>query len=114
MVVAGVVGLLLVIGFTGMAASYGGVDYRCLVEAPFRTAPPFPPVSEAVEVHGYMSLWPFGRACDWERADGAGFVTAGPDWIWTIAALFCAGLAIAGRVLLDLHTRRPDAATPGD
>lgn len=106
LITVGVVGLLLVVGFTSVSAWYQGFDYKCLVEGPFRSSPPFALVSEAVEVRGYFSVWPLGRACDWQRADGAGFVTAGPDWIATGAAIVCLALAVLGRVVLTMQARR--------
>lgn len=108
LIVLGVIGLLAVFGYTGIAASHDGFDYKCLVEGPFRTTPPLALMSEAVEVRGYFSVWPLGRACDWERSDGLGYVTATSDWTATIAFLLCAVMAVSGSVLRSVvakHSR---------
>jgi hypothetical protein len=103
LIVLGVIGMFGVVAFTGFEASRESFEYRCIVEGPFRTSPPFALLSEAVEVRGYFSLWPLGRACYWERADGQGFVTALPGWGATVAFLICLALAVAGRILIDLR-----------
>lgn len=112
LIVLGVIGMLGVLGYTGLAASHDGFDYKCLVEGPFRTSPPFALMSEAVEVRGYFSVWPLGRACDWERSDGLGYVTATSNWTATIAFLLCAMMAVSGRTLRSVVARRsrPTAA----
>lgn len=101
----GVISSIGVVGFTWLAATYGGLDYKCIVEGPRRAYAPFALVSEAVEVHGSFSWWPMGRACLWERADGHGFVTAGPDWSATIVFVSCVVIATAGAIVLQLRTR---------
>lgn len=105
LIVLGVFGMLGVLGYTGPAVSHDGFDYKCLVEGPFRTSPPFALMSEAVEVRGHFSVWPLGRACDWERSDGLGYVTATSDWTATVAFLLCAVLAVSGSVLRNVAAR---------
>jgi hypothetical protein len=106
MIAVGVVGLIASVTLTGLAASYQGFDYKCLVEGPFRESPPFVLISEAAEVRGYFSIWPLGRACEWERADGLGFITAGPSWVPTLIALAFLALAGIGRTALTIDARR--------
>lgn len=98
----GVMTSIGVVGFTWLAASYGGLDYRCIADGPRREYAPFAVVSEAVQVHGFFSWWPMGRACEWERADGHGFVTAGPGWSATIVFVSCVVIATAGAIVLTL------------
>ena len=84
-----------VVGLAWLTATYGGLDYKCVVEGPRRESAPFAVASEAVRVHGSFSSWPLGRACEWEWADGQGFVTAGPGWT-TIASVGAVVLATGG------------------
>ena len=102
----GLLAAIGVFGFVWLAATHGGLDYKCIVEGPRRESAPFAVVSEAVQVHGYFSSWPLGRACDWERADGKGFVTASPGWAGTIDFLSCLAIAAVGVVLRNLGSQR--------
>lgn len=101
----GSVAALGVYAFAWLAASYGGLQYKCLVEGPFRESAPFALVSEAVEVRGYVSSWPLGRACDWERADELGFVTALPGWSATGTFVLCLAVVFVGVGLLVVEVR---------
>ncbi|WP_158251081.1 hypothetical protein [Cryobacterium sp. Y11] len=67
---------------------------------------PFAVTSEAVRVQGSFSWWPLGRACNWQRADGQGFVMAGPGWATTITFLVCAAVASVGGVLIATGNAR--------
>ncbi|GAB3136207.1 hypothetical protein GCM10027057_13150 [Marisediminicola antarctica] len=82
------------------------MQYKCLVEGPFRDSPPYALVSEAVEVRGYFSWIPLGRACSWERADGLGFVTALPDWSATIPFILGTAATVAGIAIFIVLARR--------
>jgi hypothetical protein len=113
LIVVGVLAALGVVAFAWLVATYGGLDYKCVVEGPRRESAPFAFASEAVRVHGYFSVWPLGRACSWERADGRGFVTAGPGWTRTIMFLVYVAIAVVGAALLaagDARTRSLAAA----
>jgi hypothetical protein len=108
LLVVGVIAALGVVGFAWLVATYGGLDYKCIVEGPHWESAPFALASEAARVRGHFSSWPLGRACDWERADGRGFVTAGPGWTSTIMFLVCVAIAVVAAVLLaagDAGTR---------
>jgi len=113
LILLGISAALGVVAFTWLAASYGGLDHKCIVDGPRRDSAPFALVSEAVRVHGYFSWWPLGRTCDWERADGQGFVTAGPGWTNTIVFASCVAIAIVGAVRLTVidRTARPEATS---
>lgn len=100
LIVVGVIAAVGVVAVAWLSATYGGLDYKCVVEGPRRTAAPFALASEAVRVSGSFSFWPLGRACDWQRADGQGFVTAGPGWTTTIIFLVGVGIASIGGLLL--------------
>jgi hypothetical protein len=106
LIVVGVIAALCVVALAWLAATYGGLDYKCLVEGPRRVSAPFAVTSEAVRVHGSFSWWPLGRACNWQRADGQGFVLAGPGWITTITFLVCAAVASVGGVLIAIGNAR--------
>jgi hypothetical protein len=100
LIIVGVIAALGVVGFAWLVATYGGLDYKCIVEGPHRESAPFALASEAVRVHGYFSVLPLGRACNWERADGQGVVTAGPGWTSTIMFLVYVAIAVVGAALL--------------
>ncbi|GAB3127902.1 hypothetical protein [Glaciibacter psychrotolerans] len=109
LLVVGAVAFVVVVGETWAGAVNKGVDYKCRVEGPHPTVPALALVSEAVHVHGYFSWLPLGRACTWERADGLGFVTAGPDWQDTLTAAGSALVAVVGIacvVTVDRSCRR--------
>lgn len=106
LIVVGVIAALCVVALAWLSATYGGLDYKCLVEGPRRVSAPFAVTSEAVRVHGSFSWWPLGRACNWQRADGQGFVTAGPGWTTTITFLVCAAVASVGGVLIAIGNVR--------
>lgn len=110
-ILLGAFAALGIFAFTSLAATYGGLDYKCIVAGPNRDSAPFALVSEAARVHGHLSWWPPGRACDWERADGQGFVTAGPSWTNTIMFVDCVAIVIAGAIRLTVNDRsaRPRA-----
>ncbi|MBC7763045.1 MAG: hypothetical protein H7201_14880 [Candidatus Saccharibacteria bacterium] len=111
LILLGVCAALGVVAFTWLAATYGGLHYKCIVEGPRRDSAPFALVSEEARVHGYFSWWPLGRTCDWERADGQGFVPAGPGWTNTILFVGCVVIAIVGAIRLTVNdtTARPGA-----
>ena len=90
LIVVGVIAALCVVALARRSATHGGLDYKCLVEGPRQVSAPFMVTSEAVRVHGSFSWWPLGRACNWQRADDQGFVTANPVWTTTITFLVCA------------------------
>ena len=94
------------VSLTGLAAFHEGVQHGCLVEGPFRDSPPYPLLSEAVEVRGYFSWLPLGRACEWERADGAGFITALPDWSATVPVLVGVLISMSGIIVLVVSRRK--------
>lgn len=104
LIVGGVIGMIGILVVEGYGAGYGGLAHRCIVEGPFPTTPALAPVTEAGPERAYVSLWPFGLACDWERADGQGVVTAYSDWSATAGFLVCAAMAIGGGVFIG---RRP-------
>lgn len=106
LIVVGVIAALCVVGLAWLTATYGGLDYKCVVDGPRRESAPFAVASEAVRVHGSFSSWPLGRACEWERADGQGFVTAGPSWTTTIILLVWIAIASVGAVLLAVGGAR--------
>src|SRR5690554_842110 len=90
---------------SALVASHGGHDYKCMVEGPVPTEPPLAVVSEASGiVEGSFTLWPIGRQCEWDRADGNGTVTANSG-AWGTTAFAGGGallaLAGAGTVLLS-------------
>ena len=94
------------VGLAWLTATYGGLDYKCAVEGPRRESAPFAVASEVVRVHGSLSSWPLWRACEWERADSQGFVTAGPSWTTTIVLLVCIAVAPVGAVVLAVGGAR--------
>ena len=102
LIVVGVLAGVCVFALAWLSATYGGLDYKCLVEGPRRVSAPFAVTSEAVRVHGTFSWWPLGRACNWQRADGQGFVIAGPGWSTTVTSLVCAAVASVGGVLVAI------------
>ncbi|MET0933468.1 MAG: hypothetical protein ABWX56_07130 [Mycetocola sp.] len=110
LVVAGVIGMIWALGVGGAAAQYGGVEYRCMVEGPFPTSPPMASLTEGEPERAYLSVWPYGRACEWKRADGQGPVTAFSDWSATGGFLACAAMAIAGGFFIG----RREKATPSE
>ncbi|PWC08114.1 hypothetical protein [Mycetocola zhujimingii] len=96
LIVVGVAGMIGILAVGGSAAQYGGLEYRCMIEGPFPSSPPLALVTEVAPERAYLSLWPFGRACDWERADGQGVVTAFSDLGATVGFLICAAMAVVG------------------
>lgn len=96
LVFVGVLGMMWTLGVGGAAASHGGFEHGCIVEGPFRSSPPHALSMDGGPERAYLSLWPFGRACDWKRSDGPGVVTALPDWTQTGVFLACATMAIVG------------------
>jgi hypothetical protein len=102
LIVVGVIAALCVVALAWLSATYGRTDYKCLVEGPRRVSVLFAVTSEAVRVHGSFSWRPLGRACNWQRADGQGFVMAGPGWTITITFLVCAAVASVGGVLIAI------------
>lgn len=82
----------LVVAAQLMPASYKGATYKCRVEGP---SSPVAAVSERSDVvTGSPALWPIGRACEWDRSDGAGTITTySGSWAGTIIAL---GLLVGG------------------
>ncbi|PWC07909.1 hypothetical protein DF223_00670 [Mycetocola zhujimingii] len=95
----GVLGMIAVLVFTGLAASHDGFTYKCLVEGPYPEPSAGAILTEAAQPAGRFSLWPLGRACDWEDADGQRSITALPDWTATVTFLSCASSAVLGRAL---------------
>jgi hypothetical protein len=106
LIVVSAIAALSVVALAWLSATYGGLDYKCLVEGPRRVSAPFAVTSEAVRVHGSFSWWPLGRACNWQREDGQGFVIAGPGWTTTITFFVCAAVACAGGVLVAIGNAR--------
>jgi hypothetical protein len=95
---AGAALCLGLVGSSALVSAHGGLEYKCLVEGPRPTEPPLAVVSEASGiVEGSFTLWPVGRQCEWDRADGLGTVTANSGaWGTTAFAGGGALLAIAG------------------
>lgn len=106
LIVVGVVAALCVVALAWLSATYGGLDYKCVVEGPRRASAPFAVASDVVRVYGSFSLWPLGRACYRQRTDGQGFVTAGPGWTTTIIFLVWVAVASVGGVLLAVGNAR--------
>jgi hypothetical protein len=74
---AGAAVCLSLVASSAMGSSRGGMEYNCLVSGPVPTEPPLAVVSEAPGiVEGSFSVWPLGRQCEWDRADGRGTVVA--------------------------------------
>jgi hypothetical protein len=99
-------GAFVALGITFLVyvpAMYQGADYKCLVEGPNS---PLAEISERPGlVTGSFSLWPLGRDCTWQRADGMGTVTVDSgNWVATGFAASAALLALVGAGL---------AAAPG-
>lgn len=111
LLVAGALAALMTVLTAYVAAAYGGMDYKCLVEGP---RSPLAEVSERSDiVSGRFSLWPLGRACEWARADGNGWVTATPDnWAGTVGVLVASAVALLGAGLLWSAARSDRAAAP--
>jgi len=105
LIVAGSLFTLAWVSLMWVAAHYSGVQYRCLVAGPFQESPPYALSSEAVEVRGSFSWTRLGRVCEWERADGLGFVTALPDWSWALPALLAILISVIGLALLVVQTK---------
>lgn len=104
LLVSGTLLTALIIVAAYVTATYGTLDYKCAVEGPDS---PLAEVSERSGiVHGWFSLWPLGRACDWVRADGRGWVTALPGWADTTCVLATAALALLGVRILWTAGRR--------
>lgn len=106
LVVVGVIGMIWTLGAGGAAAQYGGIEYRCMVEGPFPTSPPLALITEGEPERAYLSLWPYGRACDWKRADGQGLVTASSDWSATGAFIVSAAMAITGGLIIGRREKK--------
>ena len=114
-----VLGLLAAV--TGAAFSYAtgvakGADHGCLVEGPYS---PLADVSERSDiVAGSFSIWPPGRSCAWDRADGTGTVVAWPGWGETVFVVGALGLSVVGVGLLATRrgraTRPTEPGSPGD
>lgn len=100
LIVVGVAGMIWILAVGGAAAQYGGLEYRCMVEGPFPSSSPLALATEVGPERAYLSLWPFGRACDWARADGQGVVTAFSGWSQTVAFIVCAAIAIVGGIFV--------------
>lgn len=74
---AGAAVCLSLVASSAMVSSRGGMEYNCMVSGPVPTEPPLAVVSEASGiVEGSFSVWPLGRQCEWDRADGRGTVVA--------------------------------------
>jgi hypothetical protein len=103
--VVGSVVWLLGIAFASLAATYGGLEYKCAVDGP-HDARAYPP--EAGPVSAQFSMWPLGRECVWPTA-GGGTVVAQPDgWGSTIGLSAVGGLAVVGAMvaLVPLRPQR--------
>lgn len=96
LVVVGVLGMMWTLGVGGAAANHGGLEHGCIVGGLFPSSPPQTLSMDGGPERAYLSLWPFGRACDWKRSDGPGVVTALPDWTQTGVFLACAAMAVSG------------------
>ncbi|QYF72977.1 hypothetical protein [Cryobacterium sp. PAMC25264] len=107
-----VLGLLAAVtgaGFSYATAVAQGADHGCLVDGPFS---PLADVSERSDiVTGSFSIWPLGRACAWERADGTGTDVARPGWGTTVFVVGALGLStVGGGLLAPRRGRVPGAA----
>jgi hypothetical protein len=89
-----VLGLLLAAGQL-VPANFKGSTFKCLVEGPTSA---MAEVSErAGVVAGHPAIWPLGRACEWDRADGVGTITTySGSWPGTFVVL---GLLLGGTIL---------------
>jgi hypothetical protein len=96
LLISGAAVCLGLIASSALASSRGGMEYNCMVAGPVPTEPPLAVVSEAPGiVEGSFSVWPLGRQCEWNRADGRGTVVA-DSGAWGSTAL------AAGAGLLSL------------
>jgi hypothetical protein len=104
--IAVILGLLLAAGQLA-AGNYKGSTFKCLVEGP---SSELAEVSErAGVVTGDPTMWPLSRACEWDRADGAGTITTySGNWPGTFIAL---GLLVGGITLAGLAPLGPQRRT---
>ncbi|WP_243062262.1 hypothetical protein [Humibacter sp. RRB41] len=111
--IAVVLGVFLAVGQLA-AGNYKGSTFKCLVEGP---SSELAEVSErAGVVTGYPTMWPLGRACEWDRADGAGTITTySGSWLGTIVALglLVGGITLAGFAPLGPLRRMKPGCEPG-
>ena len=107
----GVVVCLGLVASSALVSSRGGLEYNCLVSGPVPTEPPLAVVSEAPGiVEGSFTLWPIGRQCEWDRADGDGTVTV-TSGAWGTTAFAAGGalLALVGTGVILASARRTSA-----
>lgn len=102
---------LLWVSIVRAVSFHGGIQHGCITEGPFDVASPHAVLTPAVDVRGYFSWFPLGRACEWPRTDGGGVVTALPEWGGTIVALMGIAVGLIGLGLLALSLRRSRGAS---
>jgi hypothetical protein len=98
--IAVVLGLFLAVGELAIG-NYKGATFKCSVEGPSSELAEISERSDVVT--GYPTMWPLGRGCEWDRADGPGTIaTYSGSWPGTIVALglLGGGIALAGSALL--------------
>jgi hypothetical protein len=87
--IAVVLGLFLAVGELAIG-NYKGATFKCSVEGPSSELAEISERSDVVT--GYPTMWPLGRGCEWDRADGPGTIVA--------LGLLGGGIALAGSALL--------------
>lgn len=110
LIVVGVIGMMWTLAGGGFLAWRDGIEHSCVVEGPFPESRPYPALIPREPERAYISLLPFGRACDWRGDDGQ-VVTALPDWNTTSVFFFFAAMATTGGILIGRGEKRAKSSS---